>query len=440
MGNPVKLTDGLENYTANLGTSRDKAAHSGFVRSYYSDPQLLVNYQESWAAAKVVDIPARDATRAWRSWQAEADQINKIEALEKLHDLQGKVEHALILARLYGGAAIYIGTNQSSDPSKPLGENETIRYLRVLPKSQLSGGDADLDLESEYFGQPSFYQLTSQDRFLQIHPSRLVRFIGKRVPDPSLAMGINFGWGDSVLSSCMASILRAESTMANANSLVFEAKVDVVSVPDLMSQMADPEFEAKMLKRVQLAAMAKGINGMLLLDTLETYESKSASFGGLHELIEKFLQEIAGASDIPVTRLLGQSPGGLNSTGESDLRNYYDRVNADQTLTISPALAKLDELIIRNALGSRPASVHYNWNSLWQPTANEQADIGKKTAETIQIIKGTDLINSDALSKTAVNLLTERGVMPGLEGAMEEVMGNVDNPTSEPTSNPANNE
>ncbi|MDT9702481.1 anti-CBASS protein Acb1 family protein, partial [Streptomyces sp. P17] len=90
-------------------------------------------------------------------------------------------------------------------------------------------------------------------------------------------------------------------------------------------------------------------------------------FGGLPELIEKFLQEIAGASDIPVTRLLGQSPGGLNSTGESDLRNYYDRVNADQTLTISPALAKLDELIICNALGSRPASIHYNWNSLWQP-------------------------------------------------------------------------
>ena len=410
------------------------------MRSHYSDQQLLVNYQESWAAAKIVDIPARDATRAWRSWQAEADQISKIEALEKLHDLQGKVEHALILARLYGGAAIYIGTNQSSDPSRPLSENEKIRYLRVLPKSQLSGGDADLDLESEYFGQPSYYQLTSQDRFLRIHPSRLVRFIGKRIPDAALAMGVNFGWGDSVLSSCMAAILRAESTMANANSLVFEAKVDVVSVPDLMSQMADPEFEAKMLKRVQLAAMAKGINGMLLLDTLETYESKSASFGGLPELIEKFLQEIAGASDIPVTRLLGQSPGGLNSTGESDLRNYYDRVNADQTITISPALAKLDELIIRNALGSRPAAVHYNWNSLWQPTANEQADIGKKTAETIQIIKGTDLINSDALSKTAVNLLTERGVMPGLEGAMDEVMGNVDNPTSDPTSNPANNE
>lgn len=441
MGNLVNVTDGLENYTANLGTGRDKAAHSGFVQTFCSDQQLLVNYRESWAAAKIVDIPARDATRAWRSWQAKKDQIDKIEKLEKQHDLQGKVEQALILSRLYGGAAIYIGTNRSSDPSKPIGENEQIRYLRVLTKSQLSGGETDLDLESEYFGQPSFYQLTSQDRYLRIHPSRLVRFIGKRVPDASVAMGVDNGWGDSVLASCMASVLRAESTMANANSLVFEAKVDVVSVPDLMSQMGDKEFEANMLKRVQLAAMAKGINGMLLLDAAETYESKSASFGGLPELIEKFLQEIAGASDIPVTRLLGQSPSGMNSTGEADLRNYYDRVNSDQALTISPALSKLDELIIRNALGSRPAEIHYNWNSLWQATATEQATIGKTVAETIKILNDTGLLNPDALSKSSVNLLTERGVMPGLEAAMEQSMSNPADPANtDPTSNSTNNE
>ncbi len=420
MGNPVNVTDGLENYAANLGTSRDKASHSSFVSNFWTDQQLLINYRESWAAAKIVDIPARDATRAWRSWQAEKDQIDKIERLERLHGVQLKVEQALILARLYGGAAIYIGTNRPGDHAKPLRDTEEIRYLRVLTKSQLSGGETDLDLESEYYGQPAYYLLSSQDRQLEIHPSRLVRFIGKRVPDASMAMGCDNGWGDSVLGSCMAAIMRAESTMANANSLVFEAKVDVLGIPDLMGQMADPAFEGLMLKRAQVAAMAKGINGMLMIDAAETYESKSASFGGLPELIEKFLQEIAGASDIPVTRLLGQSPGGMNSTGESDLRNYYDRVNSDQNLTIAPAMAILDDLLIRNALGERPDDVHYNWNTLWQATATERADISKKTAETIKILKESDTLNSEALSKSAVNLLTELGVMPGLEGAIEE--------------------
>lgn len=423
MAAKVQLNDGMENYAANLGTSRDKAAYSGFVQTFWPEPQLLVNYRESWAAAKIVDIPARDATRAWRSWQAKKDQIDKIERLERIHGVQLKVEQALILARLYGGAAIYIGTNQSSDPSKPLRDNEQIRYLRVLTKTQLKAGLIDLDLESEYFGQPAYYQLVSQDTFLDIHPSRLVRFVGKRVPDAGIAMGFDNGWGDSVLASCMTAVLRAESTMANANSLVFESKVDVLGIPDLAQSFNDnPDYEKLLLKRASVSALAKGINGMLLIDAAETYESKSASFSGLHELIEKFLQEIAGASDIPVTRLLGQSPSGLNSTGESDLRNYYDRVNADQNLTIGPAMALLDNLLIRNALGGRPEEIHYTWNSLWQATATEQANIGKTTAETIKILQDTALFNSDALSAASVNLLTERGVMPGLEGAMEQAI------------------
>lgn len=421
METKIQVTDGMVNYAANLGTARDKASHSQFVPTIYTEQQLLTNYRQSWACGKIVDIPARDSTRAWRSWQAKADQITKIEALEKKHNLQQKVEQALIWGRLFGGAAIYIGTNRAADPSKPLGENEQIKYLRVLSRRELSAGEIDYDLASDYYGQPAFYRLnTVKGEYFQIHPSRLVRFIGRKVPDAVQVSDVQVGWGDSVLASCMASVMRAESTMANVNSLVFEAKVDVVQAPDLAEQMADPAEEAKLLQWAHLSAMMKGINGMLLLDKEMDYSSKSASFGGLPELIEKFLQEIAGASDIPVTRLLGQSPGGMNSTGESDLRNYYDRISSEQNLTIGPELAKLDELLIRTALGSRPAEIHYNWNSLWQPTAKEQAEIGKMIAETIDKLNATGLFNADAMSKAATNAITEKGVLPGLEAAMNE--------------------
>lgn len=61
-------------------------------------------------------------------------------------------------------------------------------------------------------------------------------------------------------------VKQADSTSANIASLVFEAKVDVLNIPNLMSQLADPAYEAQLLQRLQLAAMAKGINGMLVLD------------------------------------------------------------------------------------------------------------------------------------------------------------------------------
>src|SRR5690606_29935166 len=93
-------------------------------------------------------------------------------------------------------------------------------------------------------------------------------------------------------------------------------KVDGIKIPDFMQQLQDPAFEKQVMERIRLAAMAKGINGTLLLDADEDYDSKQASFGSLPDIIDRFLQQVSGAADIPATRLLGQSPAGLNSTGE----------------------------------------------------------------------------------------------------------------------------
>ena len=208
--------------------------------------------------------------------------------------------------------------------------------------------------------------------------------------------------------------------MANVASLVFESKVDIIKIPDLMQSLQDPRYEQQLLERLRLAAMAKGINGALMLDSLEDYQSKTANFSTLPDIMDRFLQAVAGAADIPATRLLGQSPAGMNATGDNDLRNYYDRIQAGQELDARPAMAVLDECLIRSALGSRPPEIHYNWNSLWQPTATERATIGKTIADTLKVIKDTSLFPEAALSQAAENVLVENSVLPGLEAAMEE--------------------
>lgn len=439
----VSVTDNLVNLVSGLGTGRAKSAHSTFADTQYSDYDLLTTYRQNWLAAKIVDIPAQDATREWRSWQAAKGEIEKIERLERSLALQHKVLDALTLARLYGGAAIYIGTNAS--PAKPLNvETERLEYLAVISRRELSANDVEDDIRSPYFGQPKSYDLITKESMVTIHPSRLVRFVGKSIPE-SFASGYSYqqGWGDSSLVACMAPLLRTESTMANAGELVFESQVSVMKVPDLLSQLNDPEYRQSVLEMVALQAAGKGITKMMMIDAAQDYQNHSATFAGVPEIINAFHQEDAGASGIPVTRLLGQSPGGLNSTGESDLRTHYDNISSMQKLTIGPAMANLDEMLIRAALGSRPEEVHYNWNNLWYPSAKEQADIGKITAETVKILNDTALFNSNALSAASVNLLTERGVIPGLEGAMdefgtEEEGGNEEGATSDPTSNSTN--
>jgi len=415
------MADKLVNLVANLGTERDKASGSAYAPVLLTDEQLINAYRGAWLPRKIVDIPAMDACRKWRAWQADAEQIGLIEAEEKRLCVKARILEALTKARLFGGAAVFIGTGET-DPSRPLAVERIgaggIRYLTVMTRRQLSATELEQDPQSPRYGRPRAYRMHGSA--VEIHPSRLVEFVGAPFPDHEQACGAGFGWGDSVLTAIMEAVKHADATVANVASLVFEAKVDVIRVPYLMQNLQDKAYEKLLLERFRLASIAKGINGTLLLDKDEEYESKTANFSTLPDILDRFLQVVAGAADIPVTRLLGQAPAGMSATGESDTRNYYDRIQSLQELEIAPAMAMLDECLIRSALGGRPEPIHYVWHSLWQSTATERATIGKTTADTIKTLKDSKLFPDDALSEAAVTLLVENSVVPGLDAAIEK--------------------
>ncbi len=322
MGVKQFLTDKLVNLVANLGTERDKAAHSGYALPIMTDEQLLAAYRGSWLPRKIVDIPALDACRRWRGWQASKEQIQAIEAEEKRLALVARIRTAMIRGRLFGGAAVFIGTGDrdTSTELRPerIGKGG-VRYLTVMSRRQLQATEIERDVMSPLFGKPKAYRLAGSQ--VAIHPSRLVVFQGAEHADPELVQGEAFGWSDSVLTAIMEAIKQSDGTMANVASLVFESKVDIIKIPDLMQSLQDPRYEQQLLERLRLAAMAKGINGALMLDSLEDYQSKTANFSTLPDIMDRFLQAVAGAADIPATRLLGQSPAGMNATGDNDLRN-----------------------------------------------------------------------------------------------------------------------
>ncbi|MGF7240651.1 phage-related protein (TIGR01555 family) [Pseudomonas oryzihabitans] len=421
MGVKQFLSDKLVNLVANLGTERDKASHSGYLVSTLTDQQLLAAYRSSWLPRKIIDIPALDACRRWRGWQASKEQIQAIEAEEKRLALVARVHTAMIRGRLFGGAAVFIGTGERDTASElrpdRIGKGG-VKYLTVMSRRHLSPTEIERDVQSPRYGMPKAYRLAGSN--VEIHPSRLVIFHGAEHADPELVEGEAHGWSDSVLTSVMEAVKQSDGTMANVASLVFEAKVDVIKIPDLMQNLEDKTWEKLLMDRLRLAAMQKGINGTLMLDAGEDYQNKTANFSTLPDIIDRFLQNVTGAADIPATRFLGQSPAGLNASGESDLRNYYDRIQSGQELSVRPAMSVLDECLIRSALGSRPPEIHYVWNSLWQPTATERATIGKTVADTIKVIKDTALFPEVALSRAAENALVENSVLPGLEAAMEK--------------------
>lgn len=413
------MADGLVNVVANLGTDRDKAAHTRYVGATLPAAELIAMYRTSWLAAAIVDYPAEDATRKWRLWRAPAEQIGKIEALEKALHLPARVQEAMVAARLYGGAAIFINTDAAS--AEPIPPGREIKSLVVLTANQLTPGAIVRDIGSAYYGRPEFYTLQGNGAPVKIHASHLAVFHGAKLPADAAAM-VAIGWGDSVLQGPLDAIRNMDASAANVASLIFEAKVDIIKFKNFADILANGGDDV-VVRRMQAQAAMKGINGAVVIDADDDYDQKTASFGSLPEVLSKFMDLVAGAARVPVTRLFGRAAAGLSGSGDGDERVYYDRIGHLQATDIAPALAILDDMLITQALGSRPGDIYYEWAPLRQMTESERAGIFGQTAAAARALAGGstgELVPLDALSDALVNSLTEMGALPGLEAAVEK--------------------
>ena len=415
--------DSLRSFTSGLGTQRDKASTVEYVQPQRgNDAQLQAAYEGAWLPRRIVDQFAEDATRKWRAWQAPAEQISALEATEKRLDVRANAERALILARLWGKAHIYIHI-EGQDPREPLRPEtvgrDRLSHITAMSRREIVDGDIDDDPFSPYYGTPKYYQMTSASQgFVWVHPSRLVTFYGALRPSDMVFGRV----GDSVLTAIFPAIMQHDSTVANVAGLVFEARVDVISVPGLDVLLSDPETEKHILSRFQDMGRMKGNNRIVLLNASanpdtpsETWEQKDASFATLPDIIDRMQQQVAGAAKIPRALLFGTGAGGLGATGDLELSAYYDQIGTVQSNEIEPAMHILDECIIRSSLGSRPADVWYEWASLWQTSDAEKADIFSKVASAIKQVSDSGTIPREVMTKSVVNKLVETGSLPGLE-------------------------
>ena len=78
-----------------------------------------------------------------------------------------------------------------------------------------------------------------------------------------------------------------------------------------------------------------------------------------------------------MTKLFGISPGGLNSTGDSDTYQYYDMVRAKQQTELLPIIERLVHIISEWQKIPEPT---IEFNPLEQMTEKEQAELEEKKA------------------------------------------------------------
>jgi hypothetical protein len=227
-------------------------------------------------------------------------------------------------------------------------------------------------------------------------------------------------FGDSVLQPINDAIKACGMITGSLATLISEMKLDVIKVPNLSEELSTDTGTQKVISRFSNANVAKSIINTILLDSSEEWQRIGTNLTGAEQLLTAYLQIASGAADIPASRFLGLPHRGLNTTGEADFRNYYDRLASEQSVSLTPAMNILDEVLIRSALGNRPEEIYYEWNSLWQQTDSEKADLALKKAQAYKIDADEGQIPPTALAHARINQLIEDGTYPGLEQALED--------------------
>lgn len=408
----IKFTkDSFQNFAARVGlgtgNQHDQSVY-GFNFLSRDRLKLEAMYRSSWVVGQVVDVVADDMTRKGVKLNGLSDPKESEKIDQEMDRLQvwGRLNKTIKWSRLYGGA-IAVMMIDGQNVSTPLNLNtigkDQFKGLLVLDRWMVQPTLQDLVTElGPDYGTPRYYDVITDSVGLcnqKVHYSRVIRMDGVELPyNQSIAENL---WGQSVIERLEDRLTIFDSATLGAGQLVYKAHLRTYKVKGLRSLIAaGGQLYEALVKQVNMIRQWQSNEGLTLMDADDTYEAHQYNFSGLDNILLQFGQQISGATGIPLVRLFGQSPAGLNATGESDLANYYDNINQQQEGRLRTPLQILYAVLHMSVLGKPlPDSFSFKFASLWQLDDEKKANVAKGVTDAVLAAEEAGLIKRSTALK-----------------------------------------
>lgn len=381
--------DGWENMATSIGVlGKDKRLGARFYSDVVSDAEAAELWRGDDLAARVIEEPVAESLREGFEVKVAEDKELAEQITARLEELgaTGALKKAMEYRRAYGGGAIMPVVNDGSILlSTPLNTKRVTKVvsLVVFEARELQPVKWYTDIRSPKFRQPEIYRVSPIGTagygfgLQDVHESRLIVFQGIQVSSDPQRTGTAPGWGDSVLTRVIRVLRDFNSAWDSAGVLVGDFSQTIWRINNL-TEMITADTDGAFRARMRALEYGRSAANALLLDgEHESYERKSVNVTGLPELMDRFAQRLAAAANMPLTRLMGQSPGGMNATGESDTRGWYDYIAGIQG-EVLPELERLVSFFMLEidgpTKGREPEVWSVEWCPLWQPSDKEAAD------------------------------------------------------------------
>lgn len=378
--------------------SLGQGAEYTLVRISYDYWQLVTLFRNHWISRRIVEVPAQDCVKAWPKLTSEIEpkDLTRIDRALRKTNTKNNILTGLTWGRLFGGAGGLIAIEgQENELDQPLDIDSVGigQYKGIIPFDRWAGispiGDVCTDINRPLdFNKPEMYEVRiAGGESFQVHSSRLLRFLGPTVPTPEVEA--QSYWGISVLEPTYESITKLDNMYWNILSLSFRANLLGMKFPELAqllsglgsSQMASQKFEQRMSAINHLLSN----NSLIPLPENGGIESTSYTFSGLSDVLQLFQLDLAGAAQMPITRLFGRTYSGMGQAGDGDERIYEEKISTDQATYLVPQLEKLYPVICMSELGEVPDDLDLTCPSIRVLSEQEKAELAKAVADTTTV-------------------------------------------------------
>lgn len=429
-----KVEDNFENFVTRVGVgpSMGNTLSQGtyiFNLVTRNRVELEAAYRGSWTCGKIIDCKSEDMTRA-------GIDITTKEAAEKVDEIQTMISRLQInqslcdgikWGDLYGGAigVLQIAGQKYDTPLDPDTVSKSqFMGIAIFDRWQVNPDLINLIDSGPEIGLPAGYNIVTTANVndpeapptsnFYVHHSRCIRFTGIKLP--FFQAITEMMWGESVLERPWDRLIAFDNSTMEAANLISRANLRMVGVEGLREILASGGKAQQGLEAMfQMMAVLQSNQGLTLLDKNDEYQTTAYSFAGLSDMMLQFAQQLSGASDIPLVRFFSQSPSGLNATGDSDLRLYYDGINARQETNLRNPWEKILKIMYRSMYGvASPKDFQFSFSPLWQLTLKEKAEVNEINTRSVILAHEDGLVQTQTAMKELRQNSGETGIFSNI--------------------------
>lgn len=372
--------NGLYNYAGNSygGT------YSGEGLYFLGYPVLSEMAQRS-EYRRLVGTLAQEMTRRFirltsTGNEDKADRIQKLDTAMKRFRVRDVFREAAEQDGFFGIGHIYIDTGVSDDPDElktPLMAKSAkikkggLKRIRTIEPLWCYPGayNSNQPLDADFYRPKSWYVMSRE-----IDRTRLLSLVSREVPD-ILKPAFMFG-GLSLTQLAQPTVDNWLRTRQSVNNLIHSFTVWRLST-DLSATLNGGGGE-EMAERAALFNQYRDNTGLMMINKeTEEFGNVSASLAGLDSLQSQAQEHMAAIDGMPLIKLVGYTPLGLNSTGEGEMDSWRDRVKAQQEHLFNEPLKQILDIIQLSEFGDIDEDIGFEWEPLEDPNEAERAVVRK---------------------------------------------------------------